>query len=124
MRLDAEKIHRLSRERGLSVSALLRRSGVSRTAYYSLARRPSVLPGSLHSLADALGVTTSDLLAPDRPDTDAQAQRHIREAGTICKRSPGASFENVWHTLCLLEISPLERLNRSLLRGRTASVHR
>ena len=48
----------------------------------------------------------------------------LREAKGICARHPRASFDNVWHTLCLLELTPEERLNRSLIRGRAATVQR
>jgi len=37
---------------------------------------------------------------------------------------PDADPDNVRHTLILLEQHPLERLQRSLIRGRTASVRR
>ncbi|MCX6544149.1 MAG: hypothetical protein NTV05_07000 [Acidobacteria bacterium] len=46
----------------------------------------------------------------------------LREAEDICRAEPAASFENVWHTLLLLEMEPVERLNVSLMRGRSASV--
>jgi hypothetical protein len=46
----------------------------------------------------------------------------LREAEDICRAEPAASFENVWHTLLLLERDPVERLNIALMRGRTASV--
>lgn len=102
---------------------LLEHAGVSRTAYYSLARRPSVLPKSVHALAVALGLHPAELLEESVPMDQAVAAR-IDEARAICESDPGASFENVWHTLCLLESPPVERLNRSLTRGRAASIHR
>lgn len=122
--MDPERIKRLSGDRGFSLTELLSRAGVSRTAYYSLVRRDSVLPGTIHALAGALGTGTVDLLEPDRLELETFARRRLEEAREICDDSPGASFENIWHTLCLLDVSPLERLNRSLVRGRTAAVHR
>jgi hypothetical protein len=100
----------------MTLTALLERAGVSRTAYYSLARRASVLPGSIHALALALDVPPSDLLE--------ELPRRVLEARRICEVEPRATFENVWHTLVLLDLDPVERLNRSLTRGRTAAVHR
>jgi hypothetical protein len=46
----------------------------------------------------------------------------LREAQDICKAEPAASFENVWHTLLLLEMEPIERLNTGLMRGRLSTV--
>ena len=51
------------------------------------------------------------------PDMVARARR-------ICAECPEASFENVWHTLALLEMEPIERLNRSLTRGRATAIRR
>jgi len=55
--------------------------------------------------------------------TDVALARRER-AQAICDAEPEASFENVWHALILLEDPPLDRLNRSLIRGRTAAVQR
>jgi hypothetical protein len=59
--------------------------------------------------------------------TDAAKAR--RWAGRLAKRvnlvmalHPKADRDNVRHTLILLEQPPLERLQRSLLRGRTANL--
>jgi hypothetical protein len=54
--------------------------------------------------------------------TLALARRELARA--VCDAEPEASFENVWHALILLEASPLDRLNRSLIRGRTAAIQR
>ena len=47
----------------------------------------------------------------------------LRKAQRIVKRNPGAAFEDVWHTLVLLEEDPVERLRRSLLRGRALDLY-
>ena len=57
-------------------------------------------------------------------DATRRALARLERARAICAAEPDASFENVWHALILLEDPPLDRLNRSLLRGRTASVQR
>ena len=116
MRVATERLREIARSRGLTLAALLQRAGVSRNAYYSLARRDSVLPRTLRLLARSLGVSESELVE-DVPDMVVRSRR-------ICAESPEASFENVWHTLALLEMEPIERLNRSLTRGRTTTVHR
>jgi hypothetical protein len=67
--------------------------------------------------------------ADDPLDTTAADARDIaldrrRKALKVCASDPRASFENVWHTLILLELDPIERLNRSLIRGRAAAIQR
>jgi transcriptional regulator with XRE-family HTH domain len=51
MRFSAKRIREFAATRGLSLSAILREAGVSRTAYYSLARRTSAFPRSASRLA-------------------------------------------------------------------------
>lgn len=114
----------LARKRGWTVSALLERANVSRTAYYSLVRRPTVLPGTVLALADALDVRPADLLRDERAEARQAALARIEEARRICARDADADFDNVRHTLTLLDLTPIERLNASLRRGRPAAVHR
>jgi transcriptional regulator with XRE-family HTH domain len=124
VRLDTDTVSALARQQGLSLSEALRRAGVSRTAFYSLARRPTALPGTITLLARVLGVPASRLLSEGAGVQSDRAQALLREARRIRARSRGSVFENVWHTLNLLELTPAERLARSLLRGRTRPVHR
>ena len=44
MRLSADRIKRFCARRGVSLQAFLDSAGVSRTAYYSLIRKNSILP--------------------------------------------------------------------------------
>lgn len=122
MKLDSRRIKILCSQKGLSLNALLREAGVSRTAYYSLARKDSVLPGSVRAMAGTLGIVPSAILH-EAPAAEWQARALMRLARRIVARNPGASFENVWHTLVLLEEMPVERLRRSLLRGRAGDLH-
>jgi transcriptional regulator with XRE-family HTH domain len=122
VRLSVERIKRLCARRGLSLQGFLAAAGVSRTAYYSLARRPSILPGSVHSMARMLDVAPSSILQ-EEPPAAARAQALLVKARTVLACNPRASFENVWHTLVLLDETPAERLQRSLLRARTADLH-
>jgi len=59
-------------------------------------------------------------------DNDAQAQRWARRlmqrVRSVLAAHPQADPDNVRHTLILLEQPPLERLKRSLIRGRRASL--
>ena len=121
MKLDANRIRKLCRERGLTLQALLAEAGISRTAYYSLARKPSVLPASICTLAGTLGVLPSEILQ-EAPRVEWRTRVLLNEAKRIVAAT-GASFENVWHTLVLLEEPPIERLRRSLLRGRAVDLY-
>jgi hypothetical protein len=57
-------------------------------------------------------------------DEAARALARRERARAICDADPDATFENVWHALILLEEAPADRLNRSLIRGRAATVQR
>jgi hypothetical protein len=43
---------------------------------------------------------------------------------SVLAAHPDADPDNVRHTLILLEQPPLERLQRSLIRGRATAIHR
>jgi hypothetical protein len=63
-----------------------------------------------------------------QPIDAAQAGRWARRLSTrvekILAAHPDADRDNVRHTLILLEQSPLERLQRSLIRGRATAIFR
>jgi transcriptional regulator with XRE-family HTH domain len=122
MRLSANQIKRLCARRSMTLQALLASIAVSRTAYYSLVRKDSVLPASVRSIAGALGVIPSSILDED-PEITWRVQARVRQARSIVSANPGTLFENVWHTLAVLDDSPVERLRRSLLRGRARDLH-
>jgi hypothetical protein len=124
MRLDLPRVQLLARARGFSLSEALRRAGVSRNAFYHLARRPTILPRSVRALGATLGVPASDLLQATTPPPDRRARALLREARAIHARHPRSSFDNIWHTLWLLEATPSERLERSLVRGHATASHR
>jgi hypothetical protein len=124
MRLARHKVRLLARARGLTLSEALRRAKVSRNAFYHLTRRPTVVPRSVHALGAALGVPSSALLDERPPSPEDRAAALLREARRIQARNPQCFFDNIWHTLWLLELSPAERLHRSLFRGHAASPHR
>jgi hypothetical protein len=52
------------------------------------------------------------------------ARRLSQRVERILAAHPQADRDNVRHTLVLLEQPPLERLQRSLIRGRTAAIFR
>ena len=116
MKLDHEATRRIAGEKGTTLTAALDRAGVSRTAYYSLRRRDNILPRTIRALAGELGVDPDRLL---RKTPNAATYEHrLKRARDICERFPDTDFHNVWHTLTLLDLPPLERLRRSLHRGR------
>lgn len=117
MRLSGESIKRLCRAKETSLNALLKRSGVSKTAYYHLIDKDSILPRSIDALAAALGVRPSALLE----ETDLALRRAVRileATDRIAAGDPTMDRDNIRHTLLLLEEKPIERLRRSLLRAR------
>ena len=63
-----------------------------------------------------------------RSKNDASARRWARRLSArveeVLAAHPSADRDNVRHTLILLEQPPLERLQRSLIRGRAASIFR
>jgi hypothetical protein len=62
------------------------------------------------------------------PPTTAAAQRWTRRLMTrvqlVLAANPQADRDNVRHTLILLEQRPLERLQKSLIRGRHTTICR
>ena len=52
------------------------------------------------------------------------ARRLSMRVKEIVAAHPGADPDNIRHTLILLEQPPLERLQRSLIRGRAAAILR
>ncbi len=52
------------------------------------------------------------------------ARRLMMRVGKILAAHPHANPDNIRHTLILLEQPPLERLQRSLIRGRATAVCR
>lgn len=123
MKLSAKRIKRRCARLGITLSQMLEQAKVSRTAYYSLARKESVLPGSVRAIANQLGVAPSRILI-EADAAERRAAALLRVAKKVVRKNPGASFENVWHTLMLLQDPPVDRLRRSLLRGRALDSHR
>lgn len=116
MRLNRLRIEDLCRDHGMNVGQLLRKAGVSRTAYYALARRQELLPGTIRKLARTLGVGAAELLDDDE-QAAAEMRRLAEEADELARRHRGANAENMRHALILLRYDPEERLRRALTRA-------
>lgn len=121
VKISLNKVEYECRRRDLSVGELLREAGVSRNAFYSLARKDYVVPLSLIRIASQLDISVSDLL--EETATPAARMKAIAaEAGLIAKRHPEVDRDNVRHTLILLNEKPVERLRRALRRGRFVDI--
>jgi len=123
VRLDVRAIRERCARDGRSLEQLLRDAGVSRNAYYSLARKASLLPRSIGAIAAALGTTESELVV-EPPDPAARTRERLAVLEGILARHPHVGRENAWHTLILLDRSPIERLKRGLLRANARHLHR
>lgn len=121
MRISHQRIISLCREQGASISSALERAGVSRNAYYALARKHSVLPASIDALADTLGVPSSRLLE-ETPSSVERAHQRVAEVDRIAQQHRGIDRDNVRHTLILLDERPISRLRRALRRGRRIHI--
>jgi AcrR family transcriptional regulator len=123
MRIDLARIRDLAGKRGMSLNALLRQAGVSKTAFYHLVHKSSVLPASLLSLAEMLSVPPGAFLTENNPDV-AKVRRVLRLTDRIAAANSKLDRDNVRLTLLLLEEEPIRRLRRSLTRGRKNDLHR
>ena len=118
MKLSLDKVESLCKERDLSTAQMLRDAGVSRNAFYTLARKDSVIPPSLMRIADRLGVPVSDLLEAAIP-TSIRMRSLAAEINRISRKYKRLDRDNVRHTLLLLDEKPIERLRGGLQRGRS-----
>lgn len=123
MQISREKIQELCRAKGLNLAQLLKKGKVSKTAYYSLLRKDSVLPKSILSIAKELQAQPSAFLEEENPHL-AKIKKLQEELDSILQKYPRANRENVWHTLLLLQQKPEERLNRGLTRAQKFNFYR
>jgi len=116
VRISTEHIKSLCRERGDTLTGLLAKAGVSRNAFYSLARRKSIFPRTLDAIGARLGVRPDELLTTDDRQTEAMKSL-LSEADAIVHRNKGVDRDNVRHALLLLREKPVDRLRRALVRA-------
>ena len=116
------RLRKLAGKRGLSLNALLAKSGVSKTAFYHLVHKSSVLPASLRALAETLSVRPGIFLTEENPDV-AKVHRVLDLTDRIVAGDPKLDRDNVRLTLLLLEEEPILRLRRSLIRGRKRDLY-
>ena len=121
MKLSMDKVEYECRRRGLNLGEMLREAGVSRNAFYSLARKDYVVPLSLILIAERLHISVSALL--EETDTPAERMKSLAtESERISRLHPGIDRDNIRHTLLLLSEKPVERLRRALRRGRFVDI--
>lgn len=121
MHVDLDQIKHLADRCGWTLTDLLHRAGVSRNAFYSLVRKATILPDSIESVAETLDVSAGTILVDENPQ-ERWARRLWEEVEAVRERAPEVDTDNVRHTLILLQEPPIERLRRSLRRGRTRSL--
>ena len=117
MRITVERIKFRCRERGETLAGMLAAAGVSRNAFYTLARRESIFPHTLEAVARRLGVKPADLLTDDDGRTE-EMKVLLTETDSIVRQNQGVDRDNVRHTLLLLREKPIDRLRRALVRSR------
>ena len=116
MRISPDKLKALCEKKQQNLKLLLHNAGVSRNAYYSLARKNSILPKSIIAIANQLDVQPSVFLE-EESHIQQKAQLLLETLDRIMKRHKKADRENVRHTLLLLQEKPINRLRRALLRA-------
>lgn len=119
--MSLDKVEALCRKHGTSIAHMLREAGVSRNAFYTLARKESVVPQSLTRVSAYLGVPVSELL-DDVPPALERMKQLLEEVNRIVERHPGVDPDNIRHTLLLLDEEPIQRLRRALRRGRPVNI--
>ncbi|MFW6129479.1 MAG: hypothetical protein ACOC6P_04460 [Candidatus Aminicenantaceae bacterium] len=117
MHISKSKLEDLMHSRGFTLKELLRRTQVSKTAYYHLLYKDTVLPKSIHSLSNVLNVRPSAFLEEMSPE-EKKIRQIAKRTEQIMAENPGLNRENVRHTLILLQEEPVTRLRRGLIRGR------
>ena len=123
MRIKTEAIKAYCKQYGWTLDDLLKKAGVSRTAYYALTRKDSILPKSIQSIAKEMNVSPSEILLD--PDKEVREMRALYEkARAVSQKYPKVNVENVMHTFVMLKKTPLERLRKGLLRGKTTHFYR
>ena len=121
MRISRTNLMRLCAARRLSLGDVLLKAGVSRTAYYSLARKDSVLPKSIVRMARALGVNPVAFLADETASIARLSELRAR-AELLNQRYPDDDGDVIFRTLQNLDLPPVERLRRALSRAPRARL--
>lgn len=123
MHISREKLKSLCQRNGFTLGGLLSKAGVSKTAFYSLARKGDILPRTITVIAAALNATPGAFLEEESPAKKKTAIL-IKKTSAILRERPDLDRDNVWHTLLLLEKKPIERMKLGLIRGQKYDFRR
>jgi len=121
MKISMRKLGRICSQRKTSLSELLARAQVSRNAFYSLARKDSILPRSVNAIAAHLAVRPSDFME-DEDVLVAKSRILLERVNRIAEKHPGIDRDNIRHMFLLLEEKPVERLRRALVRAQKPDI--
>lgn len=116
MKIDVDKIKESCIEQGFTLTEALDRAGVSRNAFYTLARKKNLLPKTVSDVAEALGLEESEILR-ESLTPEAQVRKLYQDVERIVSKETIHEPDNVRLTLQLLEKQPIERLRTALTRG-------
>lgn len=116
MKIAEDKLKYICSERGITISELLSQSGVSRNAFYTLARKKNILPRTITAIADTLNISASEFMEVEQAPVE-KAQKLYDEVKRIRKEHKDVDTDNVRHTLQLLDEEPVDRLRRALTRA-------
>lgn len=116
MKIAGNKLKSICSERGITISELLAQSGVSRNAFYTLARKKNILPRSIAAIADTLNISASEFMEVEQSPIEKARKLH-NEVDRIKKAHKDVDIDNVRHTLRLLDEEPVARLRRALTRA-------
>lgn len=122
MRISLEVIKDKCRQQNITLSELLKQAGVSRNAFYTLAREDYVLPKSIRAIAKSLNVSPLDFLTEDNKEME-KMKLLLNKVDAIAGKNKNMDRDNIRHTLLLLREPPIERLRRALTRGQKPDIH-
>ena len=123
MRMSLEIIKDKCRQQNITISELLKQAGVSRNAFYTLAREEHVLPKSIRAIAKSLNISPSEFLTEDNQEME-EMKLLLNKVDEIAKKYKNIDRDNIRHTLLLMREPPIENLRRALTRGRKLHIHR
>ena len=122
MRISLEVIKDKCRQQKITFSELLKQAGVSRNAFYTLAREDSVLPKSIRAIAKNLNISPSEFLTEDNQEME-KMKLLLKKVDDIAKKYKKIDRDNIRHTLLLMSEPPIECLRRALTRGQKPHIH-
>jgi transcriptional regulator with XRE-family HTH domain len=122
MRISLEVIKEKCRQRKITLSELLKQAGVSRNAFYTLAREEFVLPKSIRAIAKSLNISPSEFLTEDNKEME-KMKLLLNKVDDIAKKYKNIDRDTIRHTLLSMREPPIECLRRALTRGRKPHIH-